>query len=166
MKTLILLADGFEDLQFFAPWYRLREEGVQITLAGPTGKTVVGKNGYSILLDMPIREVNPSEYDQLLIPGGYSPEKLRLREEAVDVARTFMDDDRRVVVIGHAAQLLISASALSGRQLTCSPEIRDDIRASGGVYRDESVVCDGNLISCRSHEELPELYRAMFGVRV
>ena len=110
---------------------------------------------------MPIREVNPSEYDVVLIPGGGSPKKLRLREEAIDVTRTFIDDYRCVAVIGHAPQLLISAGAMNGRQVTCSREVRDDVRAAGGRYRDESVVHDGNLISCRGDAELPEFLRAL-----
>src|SRR4051794_25186473 len=96
MKALILAADGFEDLQLFYPWYRLQEEGLQITLASPGGQTITGLHGYLIEPDMPIREVNPAEYDLLLIPGGNSPERLRLREEAVDIARTFMEEHRRV----------------------------------------------------------------------
>jgi protease I len=110
---------------------------------------------------MPIHEVNPSEYDLLIIPGGYSPEKLRLREEAVDVARTFLDEDRVVAAVGHAAQLLLSAGAISGRSLTSAPEVRDDVRTAGGTYRDEAVVIDGNLITCRDSEALPDLGKAL-----
>src|SRR5947209_5948029 len=101
MKALVLVADGFEDLQLFCPWHRLREEGFEVTLASPAGKNATGQHGYVVVADMPIREANPSEYDLLLVPGGSAPERLRLREEAIDVARTFIDEDRRVVVIGH-----------------------------------------------------------------
>jgi protease I len=161
MKALILAADGFEDLELFGLWHRLREEGVEVTLASPTGHKLTGAHGYHLEPDMPIREVNPSEYDLLVIPGGASPERLRLREEAVGVARTFMEDDRRVAVIGRGIQLLISAGALNGRQATCAPAIRDDIRAAGANYRDESVVVDGNLLSCRGVDELPDCYRQL-----
>jgi protease I len=161
MKALILLADGFEDLHLFYPWFRLREAGSQITLASPTGKAVTGRHGYVAGCDMPIHEVNPSEYDLLIIPGGYSPEKLRLREEAVDVARTFLDEDRVVAAVGHAAQLLLSAGAISGRTLTAAPEVRDDVRMAGGTYRDEAVVIDGNLITCRDSEALSDLGKAL-----
>src|SRR5215813_7843576 len=115
MKALILVADGFDDLQLFCPWYRLQEEGLAVTLASPGGQAVTGQHGYRVEVDTPIHELNPSEYDLLLIPGGASPERLRLREEAVDVARTFMEEDRRVATLGHGPQLLISAGALSGR---------------------------------------------------
>jgi protease I len=161
MKALILLADGFEDLQFFCPWYRLQEEGVQTTLASPDGRPVTGLHGYKVQPDMPIRELNPAEYDLLLVPGGSSPEVLRLREEAVDVARTFMEEDRRVATLGRGAQLLISAGALHGRQATCSTAIRDDLRAAGASYRDEAVVHDGNLLTSRDPDDLPEFCRQL-----
>ncbi len=161
MKALILIADGFDDLEMFYPWYRLREEGIEVTVASPGGHTVAGQHGYKVEPDTPIRELNPGEYDVLLIPGGASPERLRLREEAVDVARTFMDEDRKVAVIGRGMQLLISAGSLNGRQATCAPAIRDDVRAAGGVYRDESVVADGNLLSCRGGDGLPAFCRQL-----
>jgi protease I len=161
MNALILSADGFDDLELFYPWYRLQEEGLRVTLASPGGQTITGAHGYRIEADMPIRELNPAEYDLLVIPGGAAPERLRLREEAVDVARTFMEEDRRVAALCRGPQLLISAGALSARQVTCSPAIRDDVRAAGASYRDESVVVDGNLITCRGSDELPEFCRQL-----
>jgi protease I len=161
MKALILAAEGFEDLELFGVWHRLREEQIEVTLASPKGNKITGLHGYPLDTDMPIRELNPSEYDLLVIPGGAAPERLRLREEAVGVARTFMEDDRRVAVIGRGIQLLISAGALNGRQATCAPAIRDDVRAAGASYRDESVVVDGNLLSCRGIDELPDFCRQL-----
>jgi protease I len=161
VKALILVADGFEDLELFYPWYRLREEGIEVTVASPAGHTVTGQHGYKVEPNTPIRELNPGEYDLLVIPGGSSAEKLRLREEAVDVARTFMDEDRKVAVIGRGVQLLISAGSLNGRQATCVPAIRDDVRAAGGSYRDEAAVADGNLHSCRGGDGLPAFCRQL-----
>jgi protease I len=161
MNALFLIADSFEDVQLYCLWNRLREEGVRVTLASPNGAAVTGLHGYTVAAHMPIREVNPTEYDLLVIPGGYAPEKLRLREDAVDVTRTFMDEDRRVVIVGHAAQLLITAGSISGRRVTASREIRDDIRAAGGIYRDEAVLVDGGLVSGRGSDELPDICRRM-----
>ena len=155
MKALILIADGFEDLQLFCPWYRLQEEGVEVKIASPTLQPVIGKQGYVVEPDTPLQELYPSEYDVLLIPGGYSPEKLRLREEAVDLARTFMGEDRLVAAIGHGLQLLISAQTLDRRAVTCAPGIRDDVRAADAIYRDEGIHIDGNLLTCRGNEDLP-----------
>jgi protease I len=157
MKALFLIADGFEDVQFFCPFYRLQEEGISVTVAAANDRyPATGLHGYRIEPDMPIPELNPSEYDILVIPGGRAPEKLRLREEAVDVARTFAQDGALIAAIGHGPQLLSSAGALDGKSLTCDPGIRDDIRFAASVYRDEAVVVDGPLITARGNDDLPE----------
>jgi protease I len=161
MKALFLAADGFEDLEFFGPWNRLREEGLDVILASPGGQPITGLHGYKVEADAPIREVNPQEYDLLLIPGGRSPERLRLREEAVDIARTFMEDDRRVAALGHGAQLLISAGVLNGRRVTCAAGIRDDVRAAGASYVDQAVIVDGSLTTGRGLDDLPEFCRQL-----
>ena len=83
MKALILIADGFDDLQLFCPYYRLLEEGVAVTIASPRGHKAVGLRGFPIEADTPLAAVDPTEYDLLVIPGGQSPERLRLREEAI-----------------------------------------------------------------------------------
>jgi protease I len=155
MKALMLVADGFEDLQFFCPYYRLREEGYSITIAAADDhRPATGLHGYVVEPDMPIPELNPSEYDILIIPGGRSPEKLRLREEAVDLARTFVQEGTLVAAIGHGPQLLLSAGALDGKSVTCDPGIRDDVRIAAAAYRDDGVVVDGPLITARGNDEL------------
>ncbi len=161
MKALILVADGFEDLTLFLPWYRLREEGVDVRVASPLMHVLTGEHGYRVEPDAVVHEVNPAEFDLLLIPDGSCGERLRVREEAVDVARTFMQEGMRVAAIGHAPQLLISAGALDGRRVTCCPGIRDDVRAAGAVYRDEAVVLDGNLLTGRGPDDLPAFSQAV-----
>src|SRR5262245_18112108 len=164
MKSLILLADGFEELTLILPWYRLREEGVDVRMASPRMHVLTGEHGYRVEPDTTIHEVNPAEFDLLLIPDGTCGERLRVREEAVDVARTFMQEGMRVAAIGHGPQLLISAGALDGRRVTCSPGIRDDVRSAGAGYRGEAVVIDGNLITCRRDDDLPAFARATLRV--
>jgi protease I len=164
MKALILADNGFEDLTLFLPWYRLREESVEVTVACPFLHAVTGQHGYAIEPDTAIHEVNPAEYDLLFIPDGPAAERLRQREEAVDVARTFVEDGRKVAVIGHGAQLLISAGALDGRRVTCAPGIRDDVRAAGAVYSDQAVVIDGILLTGRGPDDLPAFAQALMFV--
>lgn len=160
MKALILVADGFEDLTLFLPWYRLREEGFDVRLAAPLMHAVTGLHGYRVEPDARIFEVNPTEYDAVLVPDGPCAEKLRQREEAVDVIRTFVQDGvSRVGAIGHGPQLLISGGVLDGRLVTCDPGIRDDVRAAGAVYRDAAVVRDGALVTARGADDLPEFCR-------
>jgi protease I len=171
MKALILVSDGFEDLTLFLPWYRLREDGFTVHLAAPLMHAVTGLHGYRVEPDARIHEVNPAEYDAVVIPDGPCVEKLRQREEAVDVIRTFAQDGTsRVAAIGHGAQLLISGGVLDGRVVTCDPGIRDDVRAAGATYRDVPVVRDGNLITARGADDLPafcrEFVRALAAARV
>ena len=169
MKALILVDDGFEDLTIFLPWYRLREEGVEVQLASPRMHVLTGERGYRIEPDTTIHEVNPADFDLLLIPDGVAVERLRIREEAVDVARTFMQEAMRVAAFGHGAQLLISAGSLDGRRVTCTPGIRDDVRVAGASYRDEAVVLDGNLLTGRGRDDLPlfmQVMMQMMGVGV
>jgi protease I len=161
MKALFLEADGFEDLTLHLPWYRLREEGIHVHLASPHMHVLTGEHGYRVEPDTTIHEVNPAEYDLLIIPDGICGERLRVREEAVDVARTFMQEGMYVAAIGHGPQLLISAGALDGRRVTCSPGIRDDVRAAGANYGDEAVVVDGNLVTCRGADDLPDFAKAV-----
>lgn len=161
MKALIVIDDEFEDLTVFLPWYRLREEGHEVRIASPRMHILTGIHGYRIEPDARIDSLNPFEFDLLLIPDGAAVERLRIREEAVDVARTFMQEGMRVAAVGHGSQLLISSGALDGRRVTCSPGIRDDVRAAGAVYRDEAVVLDGNLLTGRGREELPAFTHMM-----
>jgi protease I len=164
MKALILVADGFEELSLFLPWYRLKEEGVDVTLATPLMHGLIGQHGYKIEADGPIREVNTDEYDLLVLPDGAAAERLRLRNEAVDVARTFVESGRLVAAVGHGQQVLISAGTLDGKTVTCSPGIRDDVRAAGAIYRDESTILDGGLLTCRGADDLPEFCRRLMAV--
>lgn len=161
MRALILLADGFDDLTLFLPWYRLKEEGVDTTVAAPLMTAVTGKHGYRVEPDTTIQDVSTDDFDLLVIPHGSCAEKLRLLGEAVDVARTMVQDGQVVASIGHGAQLLISAGTLDARTVTCSAGIRDDVRAAGATYRDESTILDGNLLSCRGADDLPEFCRRL-----
>jgi protease I len=164
MKALILAADGFEDLTLFLPWYRLREENVDVTLACPFLHAITGTHGYAVEPDAAIHEVNPADYALLLIPDGPAIERLRQREEAVDVTRTFVESGMKVAAIGHGAQLLISAWTLDGRRVTCSPGIRDDVRAAGAVYSDEGTITDGILLTGRGPDDLPAFAQSLMAL--
>jgi protease I len=164
MKALILVAEGFDDLTLFLPWYRLREEEAEVCLATPLMHAVTGTHGYTVEPDTTIHEVNPAEFDLLFIPDGPAAERLRLLEEAVDVARTFVEGGMKVAALGHGPQLLISAGTLDGRRVTCAPGIRDDVRAAGAIYRDEAAMADGNLLTGRGPDDLPAFVRAMMAM--
>lgn len=164
MKALLLIADQFEELSLFLPKCRLEEEGLEVILASPYVHGLTGRHGYQIEPDLAIADVNLSDFGLLIIPDGPAVEKLRLREEAVDITRTFIQEGWPVAAIGHGLQLLISAGALDGKTVTCSPGIRDDVRAVGAGYRDEAIFQDGNLLTCRGCDDLAEFNKALVRV--
>jgi protease I len=104
--------------------------------------------------------VNPGDFDALLIPGGYSPDKLRVDEDAVRFARDFIQSGKPIFAICHAAQLLITADVLRGRKLTGWKSIVQDIKNAGAEYIDAEVVEDGNLISSRKPSDIPAFVKA------
>lgn len=161
MRALILVADHVEDLEFFYPYYRLQEEGFEVDVATSDGKEIVGKHGYDFQPNASFAQVNASDYDLLVLPGGKAPETVRLQPEAVRIARTMMESDKTVAAICHGVQTLISAGMLHGRKATCWKGIRDDLKAAGAEYLDQEVVVDGNLVSSRSPEDLPAFCREM-----
>jgi protease I len=160
MKALVLLANGFEELTLFVPMYRLQEEGVHVTLAGPMLHGITGQHGYHVEPDARIHELNPSDFDLLLIPDGPAAEKLRVLEAVVDVVRTFAQEGK-IAAVGHGPQLLLSAGALDGRTVTCSPGIRDDVRAAGATYRDEPAIVEGNFLTGRGPDDLPQFTKML-----
>jgi protease I len=164
MKALILVASDVEDIEFFYPYYRLREEGWETWVATPDGKRIVGKHGYDFEPDMKISEANAEDYDLLVLPGGKAPERVRLQPEAVGIARSMLDAGKTVAAVCHGIQTLISADALRGRKATCWPGIRDDAKAAGAEYLDQEVVVDGNLVTSRRPADLPAFCREMFAV--
>ena len=95
-----------------------------------------------------------------MIPGGYSPDKLRAHKDAVQFAKEFVQSDKPVFLICHAAQLLITADVLKGRKVTGYTSIVQDIKNAGAEYFDQEVVVDGNLVSSRNPGDLPAFIEA------
>jgi len=161
MKALILVASNVEDIEFFYPYYRLREEGWDIDVATPDGQKIVGEHGYGFDPDMKISEANTEDYDLLVLPGGKAPERVRMVPESVEIARSMLEAGKTVAAVCHGIQTLISADVLKGRKATCWPAIRDDARAAGAEYLDQEVVVDGNLVTSRRPDDLPAFCREM-----
>ena len=154
-KALILTARAFEDIELLYPYYRLIEAGFEVVVAAPEKGEVEGKNDYRVKADIAIRDVEPSEFDVLVIPGGRAPERVRLEEGALKAVRHFFQEDKPVAVICHGPQVLISAGVVKGRRLTSWWGIKDDVIAAGGIWIDEPVVVDGNLVSARYPPDIP-----------
>ena len=155
MKALIISADYFEDSELLYPYYRLKEEGVEVKVASFGEGRIKGKKGYTKHVDFFMGDVSPEDYDVLIIPGGKAPERLRLHKDALRIAKHFFDENKTVAAICHGQQILISAGLIRGKKATCWAGIRDDLIAAGGEYENTEVVVDGNLITSRQPKDLP-----------
>jgi protease I len=113
------------------------------------------KQRTAVRINVAVGRVSPDDFDALLIPGGYSPDKLRAHEEAVTFARDFVESGKPVFAICHAPQLLITADVLKGRRVTGWKSIIQDIKNAGAEFMDQQVVKDGNLVSSREPSDLP-----------
>lgn len=160
-RVAVVLAPNFEDVEATSPIEALEGAGATVTIVGTETGKITGKKGEVLSSTKTFAEVSPSEFDMLVIPGGGSPENLRIDEGAVEWTRTFMDSGKPVGAICHGAQLLISAGSVKGRRLTAVNKVRDDIRNAGGNYVDEPLVVDGNLITSRVPDDLPQFNQAL-----
>jgi protease I len=161
-KVLILAADDFEDMELLYPLYRLREEEVDVTLASLGGEPVTGKKGHGpVTPDAATDEVQARDFDALVIPGGYAPDKLRRDEHVLDMVRSFDDEAKPLAFICHAGWVPISAGILKGRRATSVGAIRDDMVNAGVDWVDEATVVDGHLISARTPADLGPWMQAL-----
>ena len=159
---LLLAADDFEDTELLYPLYRLAEEDVAVTVAGLDEKPVRGKKGHGpVAVDTTVDRVAESDFDALVIPGGYAPDKLRRSETVLALVRAFDAAGKPVAFICHAGWVPISAKILKGRRATSVSAIRDDMVNAGTDWVDEPAVVDGNLISARTPADLGPWMKAL-----
>lgn len=156
-----ILTDWFEDVEYTKPVDAFREAGHTVVTVGLEAKaTVTGKKeGTEVTVDVSFDDVAPDEFDALLIPGGYSPDKLRAHEKPVAFVSAFMEANKPVFSICHAPQILITAKTLTGRHVTGYKSIVQDIINAGASYEDKEVIVDGNLVTSRQPSDLPAFIR-------
>lgn len=160
-KVAVVITDMFEDSEYTQPAEALKQAGHQLIHVGlESGATVKGvKQGTPVKIDKTANEVKVDDFDALLIPGGYSPDKLRVDEHVVQFVKEFVESGKPVCAICHAPQLLITAQVLRGRKITGWKSVIQDIKNAGAEFIDQEVVEDGNLISSRSPADLPAFIR-------
>ena len=172
-RVLILTGDCAESLEVLYPLQRLREEGYHAEVATPKGKVVrsvvhdfepefetyTEKPGYRIPADLSFDMVKPAEYVGLVLPGGRAPEYIRNETRALRIVADFMEAKKPVAAICHAVQILIAAGFCKGRTMAAYPALRMDVERAGGIFRDDEVVIDGNLVSARAWPDHPAFMR-------
>lgn len=160
-KIAVVLTDYFEDVEYTEPAKAFKDAGHELTvIEQEKGKTVKGKQGEAeVKVDESIDDVNPKDFDALLIPGGFSPDMLRADDRFVQFAKAFMDDKNRCSPSA-TPQLLINAKALDGRKATGFTSIRIDMENAGAnVVDEEVVVCQNQLVTSRTPDDIPAFNR-------
>lgn len=180
-KVLFMVAQEFEDIELWYPVLRLAEEGARcFILAIPDGlhprpaipqKYVTGRFGTTVpplvhaegrrFSLIGIEDPAVREMDALVIPGGYSPDTLRIHKECLDLVRHYAEQGRVIAAICHGPQVLISAGLVRGRRMTGYAAVRDDLVNAGAIYEDKPVVVDGRIVTSRVPDDLPEFCGAI-----
>jgi protease I len=166
-SVAVLVEDMYEDLELWYPVYRLREEGAHVVLVGPeAGKIYASKHGYPATADRAAGEVSAAEYDAVVIPGGYAPDRMRRSPAMVTLVADAVRERKTVAAICHGGWMLCSANVLRGRRVTSFFAIRDDLVHAGAEWLDDEVVRDGNLITSRTPDDLPAFLRSVIDALV
>ncbi|API92281.1 MULTISPECIES: type 1 glutamine amidotransferase domain-containing protein [unclassified Virgibacillus] len=166
-RIATVLTDMFEDVEYTNPAKAFQDAGHEvITIEKEKGKQVTGKNNdATVTIDYGIDDVNPSDFDALFIPGGFSPDMLRADERFVTFAKHFMDEKKPVFAICHGPQLLITAKTLEGRKATGFKSIQVDMEYAGAhVVDEEVVVCQNQLVTSREPDDIPAFNREALNV--
>jgi protease I len=161
-KVIIPVEQMFNDLEFWYPYYRLKEAGAHVTVVGSgSAEQYIGKSGTTIKVDANADQVKVSEFDGIVIPGGYAPDHMRRYPEMIALVKNLFEDRKTVAAICHAGWMLASAKILEGRNVTSFFAIKDDLIHAGANWIDEEVVVDGNLITSRKPDDLPAFMKAV-----
>jgi protease I len=159
-KIIVLVEDLYQELEVWYPLLRMREEGAEVTTVGTEGGvTYKSKTGYPVTSDVAARDVDVSDYDGIIIPGGYAPDLMRRYEATVKLVREGFEQGKVVAAICHAGWMLTSADIVNGKRVTGFFAIRDDLVHAGAEYEDSEVVVDGTLITSRKPDDLPAFCR-------
>jgi protease I len=164
--VLIMATNRFEESELFGPREILMRQGARVSLASPTRDeimaTVHDEPGRFVTPNLTIDEVDPDDYDALLLPGGVgNPDQLRMNQQAVHLIRTFAEAGKPVAAICHGPWLLVEADLLRGKRATAWQSIRTDLRNAGANVVDEGAVTDGNIVTSRMPDDVPQFTQAL-----
>jgi len=160
MKAVILAEKDVQDEEYIYPYYRLQEEGFELDVAVTNcTEKVVGKYGIPIKANISFNLLWAENYDLVVIPGGWAPEKMRMNSYVLNFVKKCDEMGKVIAAICHGPQVLISAGIVKGRKVTGYVGIKDDITNAGATYVDAGVVVDGNLVTSPHYKNNPEFMR-------
>lgn len=160
----ILVEDLYNEFEFWYPYYRMKEAGANVTVVGTGAKDYHSKIGLPAPGGVSAESVKAEQFDAVIIPGGYAPDRLRRNAAMVKLVRDCFNQGKIVAAICHAGWMLVSAGILKGKKATCFMSIKDDLVNAGATYLDQEVVRDGNLITSRTPDDLPAFCREIIAV--
>jgi len=154
-KIAIFIEKMYEDLEFWYPYIRMKEEEADVCIVGSKVDTYEGKHGLTVKSDQSIIGVKTDEFNALIIPGGYSPDHMRRTPEMIEFVKKMNDEKKPIAAICHAGWMLASADIIKGKKVTSFYSIKDDLIHAGAEWIDQEVVKDGNIITSRNPNDLP-----------
>jgi protease I len=161
-RVALLVDTEYQELEVWYPYYRLGEAGMEVVRVGPeAGRTYPSKLGYPCVADAAAGELDGSDFDALVIPGGWAPDYMRRDESMKAFVRQCAEADIVLAAICHGGWMLCGTDALRGRRATSFMAIRDDITNAGAEWVDEECVVDGNVITARKPDDLPAFCAAI-----
>jgi len=180
-KVVILVAHEYEDIELLYPLLRFAEEGAEVDVVPVPlgfhprpfveGKPITGRFGHPIPAPAlpegrryhmrPLEEVNPDEVDLLFVPGGFAPDYIRRSQKALELVRACHERGKILGTICHGPWVFISAKILNGKRVTGVIALKDDLINAGAEYVDAPVVRDGNILTSRAPNDLPDLCPAI-----
>ena len=160
-RVAVLVENLYQELEVWYPVLRMREAGAEVTIVGTGAPVYSSKYGYEVRADKSAEQVDASDLDAIIIPGGYAPDRMRLHKPMVDLVREMSRRGKVVAAICHGGWMLSSANILRGKKVTGYIAIKDDLVNAGASYEDSEVVRDGNLITSRKPDDLPAFCRAI-----
>jgi len=162
-RIAMLVGPGFEDLEFWAVYMRMQEEGAEIDVVGmDAGVEYTGKSGgLTAETELAAEAVDPASVDAVLVPGGWTPDKIRRDQSVLDLVRDVYEDDKIVGLICHAGLVGISAGIVEGSEATGSLGIKDDLLNAGATWVDEPAFRDGNIVWGRVVADIPDYNRVL-----
>lgn len=156
-KVITVVDEEYNDLELWYPIFRLQEEGVTVHIVGPeAGKTYKGQAGLPAKTDFAYADIDAEDYDGILIPGGWAPDRIRRYEEVLEVIRKMDKAEKPIGAICHAGWVLVSADVVKNRTVTSTPAIKDDMINAGANWVNEETVVDGPIVSSRRPADMPK----------
>ena len=160
-RVAVLAEDLYEELELWYPVHRFREAGAKVTIVGGGASGYTSKHGYPVTPNVEAEKASAADFDAVIIPGGYAPDRMRRHKAMVDLVRDMFAGGKVVAAICHGGWMLVSADVLRGKKATCFFSIKDDVVNAGAKYEDREVVRDGNLVTSRKPDDLPAFCRTI-----